>query len=231
MIPLGIHAAAHSTYFNEVKADGPLVYIRLDEASGAPTNDGSLTVPISAATAYPTPQAASLWDGVYSADFPKSASVGVGLGGIDPILVDGGATFEAIINFDSLSAIGVILSKSDTAGTGGRLQVSTDGLLKYLAGPVWSVTIASSIALAAGTRYHVAVVLSGTTGQLYINGVAAGAGSVSTLASSAGTWTIGRTLATGYEYPFDGRIAGVAFYNKMLSASRIFAHARAARLA
>jgi hypothetical protein len=81
--------------------------------------------------------------------------------------------------------------------------------------------------LALGSWSHIVGSYDGATLRLYVNGAAAGAAAVGTLASGSGPAFIGHLGAEGGSpgiYPFSGSIDEVALYGSALSASRVLAH-------
>jgi fibronectin type 3 domain-containing protein len=80
-------------------------------------------------------------------------------------------------------------------------------------------------ALAAGAWHHVAVTLSGTTGTLYVDGVAVGSNSSMTLKpANLGNTTLNYIGRSQFNDPYlNGRVDDVRIYNQALSAAQVVA--------
>ena len=241
MIPLGVlagsrHAAlGGGTYRDEVLADSPLIYLRLDESSGPPVDYGSLGVTPTAHTTWPTWGGMGLGDGDSSAHFPGSNGVGIGVGPISQIDSSGPATFEALIRLNTNSDQ-AILARSSTGGTSCRFQILRETRsIQYMGSPWPTNRISSpSYVISSETTHHVAVTATGTICTIYVDGspVASGAAGFTDPAGDGNhQWIVGRSLAIPYELPSNGNFAGVAFYDTALTAARILAHAQAAGVA
>jgi hypothetical protein len=212
------------TYPQEVLADSPIGFWLLDETSGTVATDASgnanhgtyLGSP-ALATRTVGPLTCANFDGSNDhVDLPVIA-VGVSpytleaVGIADTLKYDVWLLGEDYSNNFVTAAIGM-----QTGGTGTAGQIVGGG---YYGGGSWATVIDGT--WIAGATHHVVYTYDGTTGRLYVDGVAAG--TVTTAGgSSSNHWGIGvDTFRGGF---WDGAIAGVALYNTALSAGRVAAH-------
>lgn len=77
----------------------------------------------------------------------------------------------------------------------------------------------SNTDLTVGSWNHVVMTKSGTTTTYYLNGVADGGGTMVVRALNSGNYTVG-SRPTG-TYPYDGEVASMHVYNKVLSATEV----------
>jgi hypothetical protein len=220
-----------ATYAQTVLADNPVLYLRFSETSGAVCADSST----------------SGFTGTASGAFTRNVDTGVtgwGIGislggaGADHVTVPdnpaldilGAVTFEAVIKPTSLPPFSVFMSKGaqGAALAGYSFQVSSAGTLKLQ--NAWSgvgCAFSAAGAVVAGTEYHVAATVDGSSnGIVYVNGVAGGTTVVGLSNGASGQpFTVGATSTSGaFSGGFQGLIDEVAVYNGALSAARIAAH-------
>ena len=103
-----------------------------------------------------------------------------------------------------------LISKHD--GSGGYIFRLDTTFIRFFTS---AATVDRTYSFAANTWYHVAVVSSGTTGTLYINGVAQGATFSTNGTNASSTVQIGRTNTTTNDFPgyiSEVRITNTAVY-------------------
>jgi endoglucanase len=112
----------------------------------------------------------------------------------------------------------VILQQMDGSGTGRTwlYRKSTGELASYLG----NAETTSSATLATNTWYHVALVKTGSSLQLYVNGSASGSPATRTIESTVGTMRIGAHKVTTTQY-WNGLIDEVRVYNRALSGAEL----------
>lgn len=138
-------------------------------------------------------------------------------------------TVEAWVRPTSLAALQTIVSKDLAANYEWDMNITTLGILTFNArSAANAATVSASSAagaIVANVWTHVAVTVSGTTMQVYINGVASGStGNIAAVTYTNGTapLTIGRR-GDAVQY-FTGSVDEVAIYNTALSSTRLLAH-------
>ena len=77
----------------------------------------------------------------------------------------------------------------------------------------------SNTDLTVGSWNHVVMTKSGTTTTYYLNGVADGGGTMVVRALNSSNYTVGSR--PGGTYPYDGEVASMHVYNKVLSATEV----------
>lgn len=234
-------AAPAKPYKTVVLGDSPLLYYRLDEASGTTvtdsspnahtgTYDGAVTLGATGALTTDTDTAISL---------PGTSTAYVA----SPSLTLSGAfSLEAWVNPANVLATGqnvesiFATSLRDTSAivyvplvNGGsaktKFQVTMGGTLAFL----------TSQTYAAGAWYHLVYTWDGTNQSIYINGTLDVTGTV-TATTAAPAWGgstyIGVNVAnTTYPSPLQGSVDEAAIYGTALSASQVSAHYTAAATA
>lgn len=211
-----------TTYYDEVMADSPVLYLRLAETSGSPVNSGSGSLTSSSYASTTKGQASLCGDaGDYSVLANGSYVVAAFSSGT--ILPANNFTMECLINADNVSGLKAILS----GNVGGCQYIRlSNNQIQFLRSQVALVgTFGTTIS--AGTVYHLAVTVSssGVT-TFYLNGVADGTG------STFGSYPANAAVYAGREVGaydnFAGYLDEIAVYHTALSAGRIAAHAAAA---
>lgn len=228
-------AAAASPYATAVLADSPLLYLQLNETSGAScANSGSLagsgtcngTFTRNAAAAHANLGVAVTLGGTASdyISYPDNAALDI----------TGNVTYECWIKAVSFATYMVVMSK----GKGSTVNVSGDGPGYTLrVNPSRQLeALAESVALLATSTgtipndtnwHHVAFTRSSNTYTFYIDGVSAGTGTSTQIIYSNGRPFVvgGADVGTGtINFPFNGRVDEAAVYNTALSGTRISAH-------
>lgn len=229
-------AVALDRYFNEVRADGPHVYYRLEEAGGttmADSGPGGRTGSYAAVSAYHLPGALT-----------ESPGYAVSLAGQGRLVSGGSAltdptTFSLELWFKTTTTaggklIGFESTRNATSTSADRhLLMRPDGRLVYGAWSGSSLTITSPKAYNDGQWHHV-VLTAVPRGQrqdavMYVDGGGVVLGTTTRTGYYSGWWRVGYgTLVSGPGLPssasFTGAIDEVAVYPTRLSATRVSAH-------
>lgn len=206
-------------YDDAVLADAPVAYFPLDDAAGATTlrNLGSKSWVASPAATGVTLGATGIGDGATSASFDGVVGSQVNL-----TSVNYGAFTAGSIEF---------LVSPSTGGAGIKTYARASTWWEVLGyqGITWKAggtAYVTSGTSALSGRSHVAAVWDGANVTWYVNGAAVATKpytSTVTAVTGQSSGNIGNGTA--------GRMAGVAFYEKALTADRVLAHAKAAGLA
>lgn len=217
------------TYLSDILTDAPTSVWMFDEASGTSAADSSgngHTATYNAISAYQVagPSSAIPY-GVLLA--PASSShVQVPAAGI---VVDGtnGVTLEGWVYVISHSDWARLFDFGNGSGTNNLLIVPRDNTGKT-ASYVFNGSSAgadASSAISTGAWHHLAVTITATGAQtLYIDGVQAATGSGQNPATSVrNNAYIGRSDWSTDPY-LNGKVAAVALYPKVLTATRVLAH-------
>jgi hypothetical protein len=221
------------SYQATVLANGPLMYLRFEETSGAACVDSSgFGHNGTAAGTFTRNVATGLAGFDIGITFGGTTSDFVSVPSSSALNITGNVTYEAVIKPASLPAAACIIDRGDDSGAayGYSMVLKSTGQL-VLTDSEFARTYASTTggAISAGTLYH--VVLTSTPGggayAAYINGVVNNTG-VSAVALPGGVTSplhIGIAVTRGTPVqPFPGLIDEVAIYNKILSASDVAAH-------
>lgn len=218
-------------YVDVVLADGPAGYWRLDEGSGTTAADSSGNGHDGTYIGTPTLSEPGVMD-------DGSGSTSVELNGssqwvtVPEASVEGltDITVEAWINVDAATRYGIFNVNDAGAADSGRNRwgfwVTAAGNLEYSDDASNNTTSTGTIQV--GERQHVAFTRT-AAGDLvfYINGAAAGTGTVATTTAEAGdTVQIGMDIdSTGNTDQFNGHVDEVAVYPRVLAAGEIAHHA------
>ena len=214
----------------------PKVHLRLDETTGSTAADASgnnwngTLVGGSTWTTGKINNAVSLSGTTNYATLPSGVVAGLGDCTLSAwVKVNAFATFSRIFDFGTGTTNYMFLTPqyTSTAPDAAKLRfaIRTPGVTEDPSGSALN-QINSSVALSAGTWTHVAVTLSGTTGQIYVNGTLAGTTTTMTLKpSDLGVTTInylGRSQFSADPY-LNGAVDEFQIYGRALSASEISA--------
>jgi hypothetical protein len=220
-----------TTYYDEVMADSPVAFYRLDDsASPAVDSTGTTTQASIAGVTFGT---ADIGDGASSATVSGASSsngivlnTNASLG--DVVAIEGLVNFASPLK-DNATIGGVggtgFAQRIFLAQSGGRIVAlmidAADGIRSIGGvGPV----------ITAGTTYHFACSWDGSTLRAYVNGTAVNAGAAAASIKTVTTPNagVGRRVSSFTDGAMNGTIAGVAFYTTAPSAARFLAHAQAA---
>ena len=141
-------------------------------------------------------------------DFPQSA----GQFSRDPM------SFEWVWKKDSTSDELLLMDRSSWNDTYG-IEIWTESMKMTVRGSS-STKINGTQTLSADTWYHTVVTFNSTIATIYINGVLDKTGTVSALTDSTYNFNIGRYPTSGL-YFWDGEIASLRMYNRVLSPSEV----------
>ena len=128
-------------------------------------------------------------------------------------------TVTAWVRLDDVgSGSPTIIQQQDGSGTGrGWLYRNSSGRLATFLG---GAETASTATLAIGGWYHVALIKTGSSLQLYVNGAANGSPATRTVESCIGAMRIGAHKSANNQY-WNGMIDEVRFYNRALSGTEL----------
>lgn len=228
--PFYWQAAAGPTYAEEVLADGPLLYYKLNESVAPAVDSGSAASVPTAYETWPVFGAAGLGDGATSANFQADLTKGIDTN-YTRVGAPAGWTVEALVNLASFATSQTMLDSSALAGNGSLIfLVMTTGKLRvWTDAPAWPTATESNVALTLG-EHHLAATVDAAGVLLYVDGAPVAATGTAVISPNSREWMIGRRNQTSdsFKYTFRDRLAGVAVYDKVLSAPRIAAHAAAA---
>jgi hypothetical protein len=115
-----------------------------------------------------------------------------------------------------------VLSVGNYTDAGGQLATGTAGIVYYHNKNAQTV-LSSSTALQVNTWYRLAITFTTSSVILYINGVqdATVSGDYSVPSDTSTDPRVGAWIKDGTNYPMNGRLAQVQFYNRALTASEI----------
>ncbi len=222
-----------TTYYDEVMADSPLAYYRLDDPSGTTMTDASGNSRNGTYVNSPTLGATSLLSGDSNAavtfDGSNDYCTVTDAAWMDVTTI----TLEAVIKLNATGAYQSIWDR-DNGGSDRmwQLRISNTNKLEFGywlsgSGPFF---FAGATSLSSGTTYHVAATYDGTTGTVYLNGTSDGTNSnTGSLKTGAMKLVIGSSESGGGGTPsvqrFNGTIDEAAIYGSALSGTRIGVHA------
>ncbi len=215
----------------EILADNPVSYWRLNETSGTTATDAMGANDGTYVSGYTLNQGGATGDGDLAVLFDGSAGAGgVTVANSASLQITGDQTMEAWLYPTSFVQRRNPISKA--YGGEGTITQEISGALNYYYGTGGGNTTpytncGSGTALALNVWSHVVVVRSSTTISWYVNGVPTNtcANPYGAVTASTNALAIGSGY-TGWKY--DGRIDEVAIYNTALSAARVQAHYLAA---
>lgn len=232
-------AATFSTYAGTVLADGPLLYWRLDEASGTAVADLSgQGNPGVASGSYTRGATGAL------ASEPGNAAITLTAGQVVETNPTSGLaarfTVEAWVRTTSANGglvVGLNSGSGPAASDDRVLYVGTDGKARFGVGggPARSVAVSTAV-VTDGKWHHLVGTVDGNgagvgndTATLYVDGGVQGTASKASAALSSGSWRIGTSALTGWpSAPPSGALTGsideVAVFNTPLSSTRVKAH-------
>lgn len=216
-------------YPDVVKADNPLRYYRLDEASGTVAHDASST----------------LQNATYTASGVTYGTTGLLTGDTDTGVTLNGTTGYITVPTSGLpsgnapwSMDVVVKTPASFAAT---MEITTFGVSgatrgepQLLIGPTGSAIAGTfsgdttGFALSTSTIYHLAATWDGTTLTLYVNGSAVRTATPGALNVTPTYATIGATAAASPASFWNSAIKEAAYYGTCLPAARVLAHYTAA---
>lgn len=221
-------------YKDEVLADSPWLYWRLDETSGTTASDLSGNGRNGTYVNSPNLNQSPLISVDKSIDLDGTNDY---VSYTPGTAVTGNFTYECWINADSFSSFPGLVSgwNANSSGNyGSILLVSDSGVVEiYAANSTftdWSYTDNTGYTLSTGTTYHLVFVNDDTndTAKLYVNGVeqysASGKTTAMGMVNASKVLSAGRATTSNY---FNGKVDEVAIYTTALSATRILAHYKA----
>jgi len=160
----------------------------------------------------------------YSGEFDGTADY-ISVGTISQLSGSSNATVTGWFNYDTIQRIIVSSGSSSSANFAIRPE-STSQLRVLVTGTNTDVTLGISGGISSGTWYHFAVVISGTSLTVYINGSASdgGSGTISGLSSGwADDLDIGRNTPNWSTNPryFDGKLDELAVFDSALTSTAV----------
>ena len=231
--------ASVAAYLQAQKADGPILQLALQETSGTTLADsggsgrdftvtGSPTLGASFSTSFGIEKAVS-----FSQTTTQYLSRGYEAWMNDTAFRTA-CTVETLCSFSSFTNAPTIISMDDAGvGAAGRKWVlrTNDGKLEaYVfntAGTLYVATAPTSLTL--NVIYHLAFTFGGGALRIYVNGSQVANVATSGVMPSNSIFPVVGRVAAAY-FPMAGKVAGVALFDKELSASALTAHASAAGL-
>ena len=221
-------AAVAGAYDSLVTGDGASGYWRLDESTGTKVADSAGSNPGTVLGGVTLGVPGALSQGGTAARFDGSTGY-ASIPNNAALNLTGDLTVEAWARPDVLNGVGAaVLQKGGSSGYSVwqyRLSVTSGNKWRgtvFVGATAFSVTSAATPSLTDWT--HLAMVRSGSTLTLYVNGAAAGSTTVSGATNtSTGILAIGRSGGSATDY-FRGSVDEVAVYPRALSASQVQAH-------
>lgn len=226
---------ATTTYRQNVLADQPSGYWRLDETSGTTAADISAGNRPGVYNGVTLGQPGALaTDGDLAAGFNGSSSYVT----MPTQSIANAITVEAWVNSASYTQSGFIVAKNPVNANWELFLFN--GLVYWRSGGNGCVTGTNPYtdlttpAPSPSMWHHIVAVQNGTSAQIFIDGaLAASSGSMAPINNGSGTIEIGRYATAGTctgSYYFNGPIDEVAIYPAALAAARIRAHYQSAQL-
>lgn len=228
---------ATTTYTDEVLADSPWLYWKLDETSGTTATDSSGNGRSGTYTNSPTLNQTALINEGKSVDFDGTNDH------VKYTLASnftGSFTMECWINSDTYASFPGVFgawAANSSGNYGSNLQLSNTGSFDVNLArsnfTFWDVNVGGFGSVSTGTRYHVALVVDDVndTAKVFINGTQAG--STITGLGPIGLGASGKELRVGSLGSiggfWNGKIQGFAVYTTALSSTRILAHYNAGK--
>lgn len=215
-------------YSEAVLEDIPSMFLRLDEETGIVANDSSGFNRSGTYQNSPTPSGAGGVDGGRSYDFDGTNDyVSTSY---NPFVASGACTLEAWVNRDTNTTLDTIIAASGSNRPSIRMAANSDSMTVNV-NNTNSVTFTST-GVGTGAWKHVAVTFTPTGSNYQINAFINGVAHPSNPQTASGSWVTPGTLmigalGAGSDF-FDGKIAEVAVYDKVLGSSAILSHYRAA---
>lgn len=229
---------AQTTYSDEVDADNPYLWWKLDETSGTQATDSSGNARHGTYVNTPTLGATALINEGKSADFNGSNEYVKWEPSSD---WSGDFTIECWFQADTntYDTIFGAWRANATNGYGTNIAINDGGSFDVNVArdnyDFWLVNAAKG-SISTGTRYHIAVTCNNTANEVkfYVNGAQAGTTESFGTTFNGGIWSSGneiRVAAAGEidSGSLDGRIQHFAIYSTALSAARIEAHYEAGK--
>lgn len=215
-------------YADDVLADSPVAYYKLDETSGSVAVDSSGNG--LDGSHFDSPIFSVL--GPIDGEDDRSTFYRQGLGVWTDTPSDASLAFttNASIEAWTMWRNGSILLRDSTNANGWILAFDNAGTLNVRAGGTnFSTGLTTTSVLKDGQWHHIVLTKSGGTVTLYIDGTSVyssgGAGSTAAVVP----WRICRNGTSGSLVHCTAAMAHVAFYNSALSAARVAVHYRAAK--
>lgn len=126
-------------------------------------------------------------------------------------------SMEAWVKFNSVAGNAVISIGGQSASQLYELMAYSNNLIEHY----WGNFTQSSTVLATNTWYHIVIIYDGTTNHyIYINGVQVGISATPTLNTTNTPIYVGPAVTTTWG-AFDGKIAALRIYNRVLSSSDV----------
>ncbi|MBW4718076.1 signal peptidase I [Saccharothrix obliqua] len=219
--------AALPAYPSAVLADKPQYYYRLEETAGPTANDSSgngYHAQFRGSPQYGVPGALTSTPSAKAAAFPSNTAIGFTTTTARP--VSSVFTWEAFINADYRSTEGT-LSQFVAAGSSASYRVVLVGgeIALQETATSGAMTLASGY-LTNSTWQHVAIVVTSSTAQVYVNGKSSPAVPLRAPGHSVPASTVSFAGAEGTPAgrPYLGALDEVAIYPRALTGARIQAH-------
>lgn len=214
------------SYFSEVMADGPVVYYRMNDASGNPVDSSGNGLNVTGTSGGGS--ATYSQPGAIASD-PSSTSIK-----INPTFAFT-RTNNALMNFGNVftvemwvrkNADGSIMDLASKNTTGWGVTFTAANTVRLEAVAIGDITT-STVALTVDGRFHHIVATDNgiSTGKIYIDGVDCGSAPLSTSVTD----TVSDLRIAEYTgAPYNGWIDELALYPTALSQARVLAHYNAA---
>lgn len=223
--PFGFAPPAPLTYADEVLADSPLAYWRMNEASGTTLADSSGNSHSSTIAGTPGTWSLGQTGLITGADTCVLFSGGAASSTYGAWMdVTSAVTFEVWVKFTGISGFAGVMSRWQNVGGAavGLLWVNPGGLLSFDLVVAGSQRHVQGAAASTGVRYHLVGVYDGAAVRLYVNGVQVDSTSVTgSIATGNSNINLANFAGVGTTA---GYIDEAAFYGTALSSTRVAAH-------